>query len=112
MEEIVLTFILKVNVSLSLGDIVYYNPINGEEFGDPVMLGNVTAISDDRLSATVNRSLMVAVPGAGDFIWFSKDSQIETSGIIGYEAMTTMVNSSTRKAELFAVSSEVFESSK
>ena len=112
MEEIDLTFLFDVNVSLALGDIVYYKPSDGEGgfTEDNIRLGNVTAIGDRTI--TINRPLDVDVPSQGDFIWFSKDSEVETSGIIGYEAMVTMINTQLTKAELFAISSEVFESSK
>ena len=90
-------------------DIVYY-----QRDGVDTRLGAITSIADDRLSFKVNRLLTVGAPQANDYIWFAKDSQVDglTSGIKGYEAMTTVVSSSTNKAELFAVSSEVFESSK
>lgn len=107
MEEITITFANAVNVSLSMGDIVYYNTAAGS-----VRLGDVASISSDRTQVTVNRNLQVAVPGNTNFIFFTKPVSAEASGIIGYEATVTMTNASTEKAELYAVSSEVFESSR
>ena len=107
MEELELTFLFQVNMSLSLGDIVYY-----QRDGVDTRLGSVTSISDDKTTINVLRPLTTEAPQSSDYVWFSKDSQVETSGIIGYEAMTTIVSDSTKKEELFAVSSEVFESSK
>lgn len=106
MEEIVLTFNNKINVSLSLGDTVYYLQNTA-----PVKLGAVISVANDRLSCNVNRSLNVAIPANDDYIFFSKPAETEVSGIIGYEATTTLVNDSTDRAELYAISSEVFQSS-
>ena len=109
MEELELTFSFPINVSLSLRDIIYY-----KRDGVDTKLGPVTSIADDLLSLKVLRPLTVEPPQDNDYIWFAKDSQVDglTSGVKGYEATTTIVNSQTTKAELFAVSSEVFESSK
>tara|TARA_R100000329_G_scaffold125671_1_gene104221 strand:+ start:605 stop:742 length:138 start_codon:yes stop_codon:yes gene_type:complete len=45
-------------------------------------------------------------------VFFGKDVQAGTSGVIGYYAQVQMRNDSTDRAELFAVSSEIFISSK
>lgn len=106
MEEIVLTFNNKINVSLAPGDTVYYL------LGDiTVKLGKAVSIADDRLSCNVNRSLNVSVPTGNEYIFFSKPAETEVSGIIGYEATATIINDSTDRAELYAISSEVFQSS-
>lgn len=106
MEEITLTFNSKINVSLVPGDTVYY--LNGTSI---VTLGPCTSVADDRLSCNVNRDLEVAAPAAGNYIFFSKPAEAELSGIIGYEATTTITNTSTDRAELYSISSEVFQSS-
>ena len=98
----------EVNASLAVGDVAYY--VNSD--GDNVRIGDILSIADDRRSFTVNRGSNVPPATAGEFIFFVKNKSIESSGIIGYEAMVTMTNASTKKAELYAVSSEVFESSK
>jgi len=43
---------------------------------------------------------------------FSKDAEVNTSGLTGYHATVKMKNSSTADSELFAVSSEIVQSSK
>jgi hypothetical protein len=43
---------------------------------------------------------------------FSKDPRANQAGLKGYYAEVEMQNNSTEAAELFTVSSEVFESSK
>lgn len=106
MEELKLTFDNKINVSLVPGDTVYY--LSGTNI---ITLGPCASVADDRLSCIVNRNLEVAAPAAGDYIFFSKPAEAELSGIIGYEATTTIINTSTDRAELYSISSEVFQSS-
>ena len=50
-------------------------------------------------------------PVAQDFIFFVKDTEKNTSGVIGYHASVEMKTTSSDKKELFAVNSEVFISS-
>lgn len=47
-----------------------------------------------------------------DYIMFQKNRSAGVSGVLGYYAEMEFRNNSTKKAELFAVGSEVFESSK
>jgi len=54
----------------------------------------------------------IPTPNPGDFIMFAKDRVANTSGIIGYYADIKLINNSTNKAEMFAISSGVIESSK
>ena len=51
-------------------------------------------------------------PSASDFIMFSKDNRVNISGVLGYYARVKFINDSKGPVELFAVGSEVFESSK
>ena len=51
-------------------------------------------------------------PNTGDFIMFAKNRVVNTSGIIGYYADIKLVNHTTKKAEMFAISSGIIESSK
>lgn len=106
MEELKLTFNTKINVSLVPGDTVYY--LDGDNI---ITLGECTSVADDKLSCNVNRSLEIAAPAVNNYIFFSKPAQAELSGIIGYEATTTITNTSTERAELYSISSEVFQSS-
>lgn len=106
MEELKLTFNIKINVSLAPGDTLLF-----EDNGSIKTIGSVVSVAEDRLSCLVNRSISNEIPEAGDFIFFSKAAEIEVSGIIGYEATTTITNDSTERAELYAISSEVFQSS-
>ena len=46
------------------------------------------------------------------FIMFGKDNTINVSGLTGYFAEVELENNSNKKVELFAVGSEISESSK
>lgn len=51
-------------------------------------------------------------PDPGDFVFFGKNNEIGTAGVTGYYAAVEMKNDSIDYVELFAVSSEVTQSSK
>jgi hypothetical protein len=53
-----------------------------------------------------------ASPAANDYIFFSKSTQANFSGIAGYYGEITFTNNKTSAAELYSINSEVFESSK
>ena len=66
----------------------------------------------DSYVVTVEPDSTAQTPDANDFIFFGKDNQVGTAGVTGYYAQIEMKNDSIDYAELFAVSSEVTESSK
>tara|TARA_B110000438_G_scaffold136439_1_gene131862 strand:+ start:35 stop:409 length:375 start_codon:yes stop_codon:yes gene_type:complete len=83
--------------------------------GTIILLGECVGIN--RVAKTVDVEILASmekdpVVSTNDFIFFGKNQTIGTSGMTGYYAEVEMKNSSTSYAELFAVSSEVFESSK
>ena len=97
----------ELNVSLQPGDVVYSN--------DP---GNTLRVIGTVLEANrQNNSIRFtgAIPGTapvnGDFLLFGKDSQVNTSGLLGYYGEAVLSTSSSDKKELFAVNSEIFISS-
>ncbi len=51
-------------------------------------------------------------PSTSDCIVFSKDARANMSSLLGYYAEVEFVNNSTEEAEIFAVNSEIVESSK
>ena len=51
-------------------------------------------------------------PTTSSFVLFSKDAQANMSSLLGYYAEVEFVNTSNEEAELFAVNSEIVESSK
>jgi len=121
--QIKLTFDQELNISLSIGDIVWYTPITiagGHDVSDKssiIKLGEVESVDRN------NKIVLVKKPHdpsniAGisltqnDFVMFSKPNSFNTSSIKGYYAKVRLDNNSTEKIELFAVSSEISESSK
>ena len=102
MANTTLTFNFKLNVSLQVGDIVYY--LNSSEKIKEI--GPCTAISD--YTITCNATGDVSELTDTSFIFFGKDNEINTSGLLGYYAEVKFVNETTEYAELFAVNSEIF----
>lgn len=106
MDEIILTFNVDINVSLLEGDIVFYQETTT---GKVYQLGAVA--SKTATTVTCGISPATPRPGVGDFIFFAKDAEINVSGLVGYYASVKMELSGAAKKELFAVSTEVVQSS-
>ena len=113
-----------INISVQVGDIIYYTPFNGSSQGgfnqaglaNTIMLGpiiSITTLGDGTVDITVEYdNILTSPPSQGDFISFVKDKRINTSSLLGYYASINFVNNSTDKIELFSVGSDVVESSK
>jgi hypothetical protein len=103
-------------------DIVYFCKVNfstGKQIGDVVRLGECIALTNPSAleelttyTIGVNTTGTELLPVAGDYVFFGKDTKVNTSGLKGYYAEVEMKNDSTVQAELFAVSSEITPSSK
>ena len=101
-----LTMVGAINVSLQVGDMVYYHD------GTLNQMGECAAI--DRLNKTITvatPAITINPPVIGDFVLFAKDGIINKSGIVGYYANIVLTNTNSSKKELFAVNSEAFISS-
>jgi hypothetical protein len=97
----------EINVSLQPGDIVYStNPGNVLR-----VIGAVLSVSRADNSIRLVSAIPGAPPVAGDFMLFAKDSQVNTSGLLGYYGEVVLTTASSDKKELFAVNSEIFISS-
>ena len=110
-----------VNFSMQAGDFIYFISgfsLGGFDYQDESnirFLGEITLIGvAGNVSAVtvVYDSTQVSLPNVGDFIFFVKDKQVNISGLLGYYASVKFVNNSKNKIELFAVGSEISESSK
>jgi hypothetical protein len=120
MPLITIGFSQDINVSLQVGDLAWYVPTNiqgvqGNEYNtndidNVLLIGPITGISGNTL--TIDQPSGQAPPTTADFIMFSKDNRANISGILGYYARVKLVNDSKDKIELFAIGSEIFESSK
>jgi hypothetical protein len=111
-----------INSSLQVGDTIHFlstltgtdsasanrkYTVNSEE---PMQLGVVKSISGNNVVVTTDTTAQN--PENGDYFFFTKNNQINTSGIIGYYAEVKIENEDTSKAELFSVGTEIFQSSK
>ena len=129
MQLRLITFSGDINVSLQTGDMAHACSTNtnvnaGFTFGaSSRFLGIVTAVYNDgnALLFIPPHSIVIvmdetstAPPVDTDFIMFSKNRQVNTSGLKGYYAEVELRNYSSqgRAAELFSVGAEVSESSK
>tara|TARA_Y100000004_G_scaffold116849_1_gene131370 strand:+ start:871 stop:1239 length:369 start_codon:yes stop_codon:yes gene_type:complete len=110
-----------INVSLQVGDIVYYT-YGGQQLGgfdnqsnlqNTKILGEVMAIDDVNNTVTVRYDdTLTTPPPLNSYISFVKNQQLNTSSVLGYYAEINFVNDSEKEIELFNVGSEVTESSK
>ena len=101
-----------INVSVQIGDIIYYTPTSLTGTHDTantiIELGFVTAINGN----TITVDYIAALPQPGDFIMFAKDRSINMSSLLGYFAKFRIKNNSKDKAEMYSISVDVTESSK
>ena len=97
------TFANALNVSLSVGDVIY--KLAGST---PEVCGTVVSISGKTVEFNTTSN---SITSTLEFIFFAKDNRINTSGIIGYYGNLTMTATGGDAKELFAVNSEVFISS-
>ena len=107
-DEINISLQRKQSAGLTAQDIVFY--VNGS--GNVVRLGPCVEIDRTTNTITVDKPGNVIAPSDGNYVFFAKDTQIGTSGLLGYYAEVEMKNNSTTAAELHAVSTEFFVSSK
>ena len=102
------------NASLQVGDMAYYvqtetlSNTNSLQVGnDPQLLGEVVEIGYSFINVNANSQ-----PPVGSFIMFLKNYNVNNGRLKGYYAEISMKHKGVNAAELFAVSSEVTESSK
>ena len=113
---VTLNFSQQVNTSLQVGDLVYELTMNPATTGgfstsqifQPLLLGECLEVNFDTIVVDATSFT------SGNFVLFQKDVTVNTSGIKGYYAKFNFKNnaSTTKKVELFSVSSELTESSK
>lgn len=115
-----------INTSVQPGDFVYYvstltsGTLTSAMVFDEGMYDNIikfgSVLSIDRATGQIEVIWDdVSVPSPPDtdmFILFSKNKEVNTSSLLGYYADVSFENDSNEKVELFAVSSEIAESSK
>tara|TARA_R110001592_G_scaffold87126_1_gene257369 strand:- start:124 stop:516 length:393 start_codon:yes stop_codon:yes gene_type:complete len=130
MIQQVLTFASDINVSLQVGDIIYYSPTAStgqfntiDNANTIVTFGICTAIyNDGNTNLNVapysifvlydNSNPATPPPVISDYVMFSKNKEVESTSLKGYFAKIELENWSDEKIELFSIGSEVSESSK
>lgn len=111
-----ISFEIPMPSSLQIGDTLhaaYVSQGYGNITQPSFVIGEIINLSDNRTVVTVAGAVsgLVNFP-SGVFFFFSKNVKINESSLKGYYANVTMQNSSMEKAELFAISSEIAQSSK
>ena len=110
MASITMTFADTIQDSVQAGDTAYYCTISSGIASSPIEIGEITAVTSTTIAATI--PIGVTRPTSSDFIMFSKDNKANLSSMNGYYAEVEMKNDATTAAELFAVGSEMYVSSK
>ena len=119
--EITLKFEQPLNSSLQVGDTVWYtntSQAGGYSSADSsgvIRLGIVEEINNQYNfhQIKVSNNVIDYYPALTNaFIMFSKTNSVNLANLNGYYAKAKFENNSSEKAELFAVNSEVLESSK
>lgn len=118
---ITLTFNNSLNTSLTVGDTVLYTEpsLSGgyhtSSLVNTTRLGTVTDIDRNNNKIEVTNTFTNTAPILivnQTYFMFTKDNKTNLTSLTGYYAEATFINDSTREAKLFAVGSEVVQSSK
>ena len=128
MPSITVDFTQPLNESVQIGDILYYvNPANENMAGDHessgtqtpipnsnaiVEVGAITSVNYNDFQVIADIENSTALPDSNSFFFFGKDNRANMSSLLGYYAEIELTNNDTKKAELYSVGSEIFESSK
>jgi len=99
-----INFGFDIGTIISVGDAIYFN-----SSPQPLLVGAVTAVSSNGQVVSVNATAG-PVPSVGSFIFYVKNQQAESHGVLGYFCEFTLTNDSTSPVELFHVESSVFKS--
>ena len=110
-QAITLTFPTAVNVSLQIGDTLYYAGANDTivEIG---VITNITINANGSVSVVAQIDTQTSPPTNTSYIFFTKEARGNTSNLKGYYAEAQFRNDKTIEVELFSVGSAIYESSK
>tara|TARA_R100001440_G_scaffold10853_3_gene19651 strand:- start:331 stop:672 length:342 start_codon:yes stop_codon:yes gene_type:complete len=113
MATITLTFANEINKSLQVGgNANARDSVFTKQSNEIYYVGDVTGISNDRKTITIDIDSTSVFPTTSDYVFFVKKADVCNAKLTGYYADVKMKNVNTTKAELFAVSSEIAMSSK
>jgi len=103
----------RINSDIQIGDYAWVADIdasNGVTTTTPILIGTITDKSTNYI--IVDDTNFLGVVNVNSFIMFSKPIEVNKSSVQGYYADVTLKNTSNKRVELFAISSEVTTSSK
>ena len=124
--DIILQFSRADYPSLQIGDVAYkvsspdtvagFTTSNGgSEIGLVKNIKNTTSLEDGTLTTsitiTIDEENEVEIT-TSDYIFFRKSDIINMASLVGYFGSVKLINNATNRAEMFAVSCNVSESSK
>jgi hypothetical protein len=119
MATITMEFSITEMLSIQIGDIAYYSTpsqLGGFQESTNILteIGVITNVSQSQstLSITCDIDNNTTPPTQTDFIIFAKDNRVNVASLAGYYGVAKFVNDSNVKAEMFATSCEIDESSK
>jgi len=135
MAKINITIGGSLNDSLSVGDIAYYVTLASSVGGFQSSSGIVTALGTidnvhkqavtgftlngssvnvpaNSITVDVGSTVIGSSTLTNKMLLFAKDKKVNTSGLTGYYAEVKMTNTSLIESELYAVSSDIVQSSK
>ena len=105
--ELTLTYNGGYNNLLNIGDELYYFDPLVPPSGDEILIGTVTA----KTATTIVVDPYSSAPAAfGEPVFYVKNSQAESYGLLGSFIEVRLTNNSTTQVELFAAQSEVMKS--
>lgn len=101
-NNIVLSFLFKIDSSISVGDQIY------KKSGDNlVLIGTIINLTQDTISVD---ALPGSIPATYDFLICVKNSQAESFGARGYYMNVYLSNDLTEQVKLFSIGTSVFKS--
>jgi|VirMetMinimDraft_7_1064189.scaffolds.fasta_scaffold68268_2 hypothetical protein len=101
----------------AVNDSVYYidSGVTTATSNDVINIGTIQAFTGGGTEFIIlvdTGSLNFTMPTAADYVFFSKNNEVNMGSLIGYYANVKFVNDSTEEAELYATAAEISESSK
>tara|TARA_R100000234_G_C4842072_1_gene111513 strand:+ start:146 stop:481 length:336 start_codon:yes stop_codon:yes gene_type:complete len=101
-----------INCSLQVGDLAYVSSVLSNNITtDPILVGTIIDATDSYIIVDKEPATYPVI-SPGMFMLFSKNIEVNESGLKGYYADVTFENHSNKSVELFAISSDVGISSK
>lgn len=101
---------------LAIGDNLYYidSTVTNSTLNDVINVGTVLAFNSGSSNFVIvdTGNLQFTMPTQNDYVFYSKNNDVNVSDLLGYYAEMKLVNDSTEEAELFSLSVGVTESSK